>query len=249
MKEKSLHYTAMPGILIFLWFFISQSSLVPEVLLPSPFKVFHYLGVNFYSELLGVTFYTVQLWILSFLTGAVFGIMMGLIIGYYQTIYAYLEVVIDFFRSLPVVVMLPVVVIFLGIGWISKFVIISFFTALYILVNTIYGVRYGKTSKIILTNILKMTPVQKLIKVIIPSALPSIFMGLRTTISLSLIVAIAAEMLIGGPGGLGRKIMDDMLVYNMTEMYSIILVIGLLGYFSNKLFYLIESRIIHWKGY
>ncbi len=249
MKTKILQYTLAPIIFLLFWFLISISPFIPQVLVPSPLKVIGYLFTNFHLSLLYPTLFTLNLWISGFLAGATIGIILGLIIGYNQKLYNYLEVIIDFFRSLPAIVLLPIIVIFLGIGYAPKFFIIIFFTALYIMVNTVYGVVYGKTSKILLSKVLKMTSIQRFVNVIFPSALPSIFVGLRTTISLSLIVAIASEMLIGGSSGLGRKIMDDMLVYNMTEMYSIILVIGLLGYFSNKLFYLFENKIIHWKGF
>ncbi|OGF21867.1 hypothetical protein A2Y83_00895 [Candidatus Falkowbacteria bacterium RBG_13_39_14] len=81
------------------------------------------------------------------------------------------------------------------------------------------------------------------------SALPIIFAGLRIALSLSLVVAIASEMIIGGTRGLGKKIMDDMVVYNLTEMYAIIILIGSLGFISNKLFSVLENKIIHWKGH
>jgi len=127
--------------------------------------------------------------------------------------------------------------------------IVIFSTALYVMINTIYGVKYGKASKIALAKILKMTTIQEFKKIILPSSLPNIFAGLRITISLSLVVAVASEMIVSGTAGLGQKILDDMVVYNLTEMYAIILIIGLLGYFSNKIFSIVENKLIHWKGY
>ncbi|MDD4901432.1 MAG: ABC transporter permease subunit [Patescibacteria group bacterium] len=247
--KKILYYITAPIIFVLLWLLISEFALASQVLLPSPIKVIQYLFLNFFSSLINPTFWTLQLWLIGFIVGAMIGLVFGLIIGLSDTLYNFLEVLIDFFRSLPAIVLLPVIVIFLGVGYTPRIFIVIFFTSLYMLVNTIYGVKYGKNSKIILAKILKMSPTQKFKKVIFPSALPSIFVGLRTTISLSLIVSISSEMLIGGADGLGQKVLDDMLVYNLTEMYAIILVIGIFGYFSNKIFATIEHKLIHWKGY
>jgi len=249
MKVKIFYYILTPICFLLIWFLISELSLVPQVLVPSPIKVFSYLFSNFYPLLIKPTIFTIQLWLLGFIVGAIIGIAIGLIIGYSNKIYNFFEVLIDFFRSLPSIVLLPIAVIFLGIGYAPKIFIVVFSTALYVMINTIYGVKYGKTSKILLARVLKMTPSQEFKKVILPSSLPNIFAGLRITISLSLVVAVASEMIVSGTAGLGQKILDDMVVYNLTEMYSIILIIGLLGYFSNKIFSIVENRLIHWKGY
>jgi len=249
MKLKFFYYILTPICFLLIWLLISELSLVPQVLVPSPIKIFSYLFSNFYPLLIKPTIFTIWLWLLGFIVGAIVGIAIGLVVGYSNKIYNFFEILIDFFRSLPAIVLLPIAVIFLGIGYAPKLFIVIFSTALYVMINTIYGVRYGKTSKALLAKVLRMTPLQEFKKIILPSSLPNIFAGLRITISLSLVVAVASEMIVSGTSGLGQKILDDMIIYNLTEMYSIILVIGLLGYFSNKIFSVVENKLIHWKGY
>jgi len=78
-------------------------------------------------------------------------------------------------------------------------------------------------------------------------ALPQIFIGLRTSLSFSVIVIVATEMFIGNYG-IGRRIYDAQLTYRVSEMYSYIIYAGLLGYSLNKGFVFIEKRFIHWSG-
>lgn len=67
-------------------------------------------------------------------------------------------------------------------------------------------------------------------------------------LSLSLVVIIVTEMFIGTPIGLGRKIIDSQLTYEIKTMYAVILLTGILGYLLNSIFLFIETRFLHWSG-
>jgi NitT/TauT family transport system permease protein len=79
-------------------------------------------------------------------------------------------------------------------------------------------------------------------------SLPQTFIGLRSGISISLVIVIVAEMFIGTEQGLGKRIIDAQQILNVKDMYASILVTGILGYFLNMLFLLVEKRFIHWSG-
>ncbi len=79
-------------------------------------------------------------------------------------------------------------------------------------------------------------------------SLPQTFVGLRTGISIALVIVIVAEMFIGSTNGLGHRIIDAQQVFNVKEMYSSILITGALGYGLNLVFLLVEKRIVHWSG-
>jgi len=84
--------------------------------------------------------------------------------------------------------------------------------------------------------------------VLLMESLPQTFIGLRTGISLALVIVIVAEMFIGSESGLGHRIIDAQQVFNIKDMYSSILVTGALGYLLNLMFMVVERRIIHWGG-
>ena len=85
-------------------------------------------------------------------------------------------------------------------------------------------------------------------KFIFPEALPNILTGTRIAMSNALIIVVVTEMFIGTSIGIGHRIIDNQMVYNIPEMYSAILIIGTVGYILNKLFIRYEKRIVHWSG-
>jgi NitT/TauT family transport system permease protein len=85
-----------------------------------------------------------------------------------------------------------------------------------------------------------------LFKVVIPEALPYIFVGLRNALSLSLISTMVVEMLMTGNIGVGYSIFDAYQRFRISEMYAYILTAGLLGWMVNKLFVYFENRQLHW---
>jgi len=79
-------------------------------------------------------------------------------------------------------------------------------------------------------------------------SLPQTFIGLRSRISIALVIVIVAEMFIGTEQGLGKRIIDAQQVLNVKDMYASLLITGILEYALNALFLLIEKRFIHWSG-
>ena len=83
--------------------------------------------------------------------------------------------------------------------------------------------------------------------VVFPEALPRVFVGLRLTLSLALILAVVTEMFTGTTNGLGRRIYDAHDTYSIAEMYACIMLVGAVGYALNKIFVAIESKVVHWN--
>ena len=84
--------------------------------------------------------------------------------------------------------------------------------------------------------------------VLIWESLQPTFVGLRSAVSMALVIVIVAEMFIGSDTGLGHRIIDAQQVLNVKSMYSAILAAGILGYTLNVLFLVIERRVVHWSG-
>jgi NitT/TauT family transport system permease protein len=84
--------------------------------------------------------------------------------------------------------------------------------------------------------------------VIFYETLPQTFVGLRTAVSLALVVIIVAEMFIGATDGIGHRIIDAQISYSLTDMYGSILVAGAMGYGLNLMLLTVERSLIHWSG-
>lgn len=84
--------------------------------------------------------------------------------------------------------------------------------------------------------------------VLVWESLQPSFVGLRSAVSMALVIVVVAEMFIGSDNGLGHRIIDAQQVLNVKTMYAAILAAGILGYVLNILFLLLERKIVHWSG-
>ena len=82
----------------------------------------------------------------------------------------------------------------------------------------------------------------------LPEAAPHIFLGLRTGISLALILVVVSEMLIGSNNGLGKVIQDMRYTDDKGRMYAALITSGAIGYVYNQVLRVIELRVVHWRG-
>ncbi len=242
-------YKPLIGViaLLLIWEVISFFGLIKPIFLPSPIDIVNSLArlivsYDFYKHII----YSLGRTFISFSLAAFVGIPVGLAIGYFVKIKGYLEFAIDFFRTMPSPVLIPLALVILGIGDISKIAVASFSVSLIIIINTIYGVQSVKKTRKNVFAILNATKYQEFKKLILPESMPFIFSGLRTALSINLIIIIVTEMLIGTHFGLGYIIQTEQLMYNIPEMYSYIIVAGVIGFLLNKFILVIERRFLFW---
>ena len=123
----------------------------------------------------------------------------------------------------------------------------TFAAALAIIFNVAYGVMNARKTRLLAAWLMGARRHQILLIVLLES-FPQTFIGLRTGVSLALIVVIVAEMFIGSKDGLGNSIFEAQQMFEMPAMYAAIFASGALGYGLNLLFRVIEKRVVHWSG-
>jgi ABC-type nitrate/sulfonate/bicarbonate transport system permease component len=184
----------------------------------------------------------------AFLLAAMVGVPLGVLLGSSEKLYRSVEFLIDFFRSTPASALIPMFILFFGISNLSKIIIAAFSAFLLIVFNSAYGVMHAKQSRILAAKVMGANPWQIFKDVLLMESLPQTFIGLRSGISIALVIVIVAEMFIGTQEGLGKRIIDAQQILNVKDMYASILITGLLGYTLNVMFLLVEKRLIHWSG-
>ncbi len=238
-----------PLAILVIWSVVHYGELVNPLFLPSPVSVVTtiFIGIFRGSLLsdLGITFVRFAF---GFLSAAIAGVLLGIFLGYFEKVYSALEVIIDFFRSVPATALFPLFMLFFGVGDVSKIMVVFFACTFIILINTVYGVKNASRLRRMLAKSLKASKIQLLLKVVLPDALPHICAGLRIGISFALVLAVVTEMFLGTVSGLGHRIIEAQLVYQIPEMYASIIVAGLAGYSLNKGFIFIERKVVHWSG-
>lgn len=235
--------------LIAIWAFANVAGLVDPVLLPSPLQSWNAFVDGMAEGTLGHDFIrTIVRTMLSFVIATIIAVPLGVALGSSDKLYRSVEFLIDFFRSTPASAMFPLFLVFFGIGEEAKIAVAAFGAALIILFNTAYGVMNARQLRQLAARVMGASRARILWDVTIWESLPQTFIGLRSGVSMALVIVIVAEMFIGSSDGLGKRIIDAQMIFNMPEMYASIFAAGALGYVMNLLFTLIETRFVHWGG-
>lgn len=189
----------------------------------------------------------VSLWraTLGYTLAAVFAIALGVVMGYWRRAYEACEITIELLRAVPPPAVIPVAIVFLGIGDALKVFIIFFACVFPILVNTIDGVRGVDPVLIRTARTFGLTHWQTVWKVILPVAGPTIMTGLRIATAIALILTVISEM-IGATSGIGYFILGSQRTLQVANMYAGMLVLALTGYAVNRAFLLVDARLMAW---
>jgi NitT/TauT family transport system permease protein len=238
-----------PLLLFGLWQLMISAQWVKPVLLPPPGETLAHMGAVFASgAIVGDLWATVYRTVCAFGIAVVIGVPLGVVLGSSVGAYRSVEFLIDFFRSTPSSALIPLFMLIFGITDINKIAIASFGAALIVLFNSAYGVMHAKKTRVMAAQIMGVSKWHVFKDVLLMESLAQTFVGLRSAVSMALVIVIVAEMFIGSETGLGHRIIDAQQVFNVKEMYTSILVTGALGYLLNLLFLLAEKRLIHWSG-
>ena len=238
-----------PLLLIAFWQLMISAHWVKPVLLPPPgATLLHLVDVfasgSIYPDLGSTVYRTLA----SFAIAVAIGVPLGVVLGSAEGAYRSVEFLIDFFRSTPSSALIPLFLLIFGITDINKIAIASFGAMLIVLFNSAYGVMNAKKTRVMAAQIMGVSKWHVFKDMMLMESLPQTFVGLRSAVSMALVIVIVAEMFIGSETGLGHRIIDAQQVFNVKEMYCSILVTGALGYGLNLLFLLAEKRLIHWSG-
>jgi ABC-type nitrate/sulfonate/bicarbonate transport system permease component len=176
---------------------------------------------------------------------AVLGVGAGVAIGLNPRLRATTEPVLEFFRAIPPPVLVPVIILFAGIGDGMKVIVIVSGCVWPILLNTVEGVRAVDAVQADTALSYGITGRARITRLILPSASPRIAAGLRQALSIAIILMVISEMF-AASNGLGFTIVQFQRSFAIPEMWSGIILLGLLGFALSLLFRLAERRALRW---
>ncbi len=183
---------------------------------------------------------------LGFLLAAVIGIPLGLFMGWYGLFDRIVRPLFEIVRPIPSLAWIPIVLLFLGIGVEARAVII--FTGCFVatVLNTYTGIRSTSQTLINVAKTCGASNFEIFWKVGIPSAMPMIFAGLKTSMGSAWGTIVAAEML-SSSNGLGYMIQMGRSFGVVSLIMAGIIVIGILGFISSGIIGLVESVVLKWR--
>jgi len=175
------------------------------------------------------------------------GVVLGLAIGSWRTLHDALSAVIEFLRPIPAVALIPLAILFFGLGLPMRRFVIAYAALWPILINTLYG---ALGSDRLLHDVARTSGATKLgtlVRVTLPASLPSIATGIRVSAAAALQVGVTAEFLIG-TDGIGSYMKRQQLSFHLPQLYAAILLTGVVGYAINVSLRATERRVVFWVG-
>ncbi len=244
-KERFLAIVS-PLALLLLWQALSWLNALDARFIPSPITIFEGGVALIRSGELWVHL-GASLWRLAWglLLGTIPGIALGLLMGLSRYVRAALDPLVAATYPIPKIAILPLIMLYFGLGETSKIVIIAIAVVYLVLINTMVGVL---TIDTIYFDVAKSynAPWHKLFtRVIIPGALPLIFAGLRLSVGVALIVIVSAEF-VAAKAGIGYLIWTSWETLVIENMFVGIIVITVLGVVSTFLLKELERVLIPW---
>jgi ABC-type nitrate/sulfonate/bicarbonate transport system permease component len=186
----------------------------------------------------------VRLFIGYFIAVAV-GVGGGIALGLSPVLRRVAAPIVEFLRAIPAPALLPFALLVLGVGNDSKIFVIAFVCLWPILLNAVDGVSGVDPTLVDTGRVYRITPADRLRHVVLPAAAPQIFAGMRTSLSLALILMVISEM-VASSNGIGYFVLQSQRSFAIPEMWSGIILLGLLGYLFNAVFLLVERRALAW---
>jgi ABC-type nitrate/sulfonate/bicarbonate transport system permease component len=234
----------LPAVLVVAWWVTSASS--TNFYWPPLQTILTTFGDVWFSDRLRVDVLpSITRLVIGYTGAVVLGVGLGVALGSSRTLRRLTEPILEFFRAIPPPVLIPILFLFAGIGNTAKIVVIISGAVWPVLLNTVEGVRAVDEVLADTSRSYGITGLARLRRLVLPAASPQIIAGMRQALSISIILMVISEMF-ASSNGLGFAIVQFQRSFAIPEMWSGILLLGLLGFVLSLLFQLFERRSLRW---
>jgi NitT/TauT family transport system permease protein len=232
---------------LLLWEFAPRFGLINRTFLP-PFSEIIVSGVQYAwaGKLLPQILVSVGRAAGGFGLGVVVAVPLGVFLGWYRPLEAYFNPLLQLLRQTNPVSLFPAFILFFGIGYATNIAIIFWVVVWPILLGAVNGVRQADPALVKYARSVGLPDRQIFIKVIAPSAVPSIITGMRLAATYSFLMLVVSEM-VGASSGLGYLIVNAQYLMSIHLLYVGVIVLALLGILSNWGLVALERRLTAWK--
>ncbi|MGB4135329.1 MAG: ABC transporter permease [Microbacterium sp.] len=182
----------------------------------------------------------------GFLLGSAVAIPAGFLMGWYTVARGLFEPWIQFFRTIPPLALLPLVIVLLGIGEVPKVFVIFLAAFLGCVISTYQGVVSVDKTLLNAARVLGAKDHTIFLKVVVPASIPFILVGMRVGLGSAWATLVAAELL-AATAGLGYRMQQAQLYYDLATIFVNIIVIGIFGMVMDRLLLLTEKRLTGWQ--
>jgi len=237
-------------VLLILWEVAAVNAIFPPMSFPRMSAILStWWQLIISGELLGELLPSLWRMFAGYFIGIALGVALGLVMGYVRFFYNLLEPITEVLRPIPSPAYLPIMILFLGIDDEMKIFMIAFASLFPVLLNTYSGVRSVDPIQLQTARTFGVSGRKLLTQIVLPAASPYIFTGMRVSLAVALIVMVISEM-VAASNGIGYFILSAQRGFKIRDMFAGVLTLAVVGYVFNRLFLLIENRVLAWHyGY
>jgi NitT/TauT family transport system permease protein len=246
---RSISWVAVaPWLYAFVMFALWEGAVwlfqIKPFVLPAPTKIVEAI-VQYWPGLWRESIQTLWTTLLGFALAIVGGLLLGILVGWSKTIYAGLYPLMVGFNAVPKVAVIPVLILWFGIGWVPA-VLTAFLIAFFpIVVNVSTGLATIEPEMEDVLRALGASKLDIMLKIGIPRALPYFFGSLKVAVTLAFIGAVMSETM-GSNDGLGHMMLGAQSQFNMPLVFAVLMVLAVLGIVMYVLMAWLEARMTGW---
>jgi len=242
--KRVAFFIGLPLILVLIWWASTRGE--ANFFVPTPLKLVETFWTTWISERFWVDILP-SIWrlFLGLALAIVLGVLLGVLIGSIRWLRRLAEPVLEFFRAVPPPVLVPILMLVVGINDTMKVVVIVSGAIWPVLLNTVEGVRAVDPVMRETSQVYGLSRFSRLRNLILPAASPQIMTGVRQCLSIGLILMVISEMF-ASSSGLGFAIVQFQRTFAIPEMWSGIVVLGLIGIGLSLIFHRVEAWLLRW---
>ena len=233
-------------VVLALWDLVIRIFGIQPYLIPAPEKVVQAL-IHEWPRLWRESLITTYATLGGFAASIIFGIPIALLIAYSRTVESYVYPLLVFSQSIPKVAIAPLFVVWFGFGTLPK-IIVAFLLAFFpIVVSTVMGFKSVDPDMIDLAKSMKASRLKTFVKISLPHALPSIFSGLKVSVTLAVVGAVVGEF-VGSNSGIGYLLQIANGNFDLPLMFAGLVLLSAIGVILFSLVDLVERLMIPWHA-
>jgi sulfonate transport system permease protein len=238
---------ALPFIIIILWQLLGSTGVVDTFFLPTPWDIlkgFQELLVT--GELLQHIGISVARAASGFLLGGSIAFLLGIWTGFSRKSEDFIDPSVQWFRMIPNLAIAPLIILWFGFSETSKIVIIAVGSFFPIYINTFLGIRSVDNKLFEVSKVLQFSRFQQIIKLILPSSLPNVLLGVRLSLAISWLSLVVAE-LIGASAGVGHMILYASQSARTDLVFVGVIIFAIIGKLIDSFVKYLDHKWIKWR--
>jgi NitT/TauT family transport system permease protein len=230
-----------------IWEILTRLLLENELLIPPPTSVIRSFGNLTFSGQLNKHFAAT---LIEFSYGFTTACIVGIVIGYFMGMHRWFDEIMDpwiaTLYSIPIITVVPLIIIWFGIGMVSKVIVVFKITAVAIILNTAAGIKNLDPVWLELAKSLRLSTWETTYKIRFPGALPYIITGMRLGVGRALLGVVVAELMAAN-AGLGYMLRDSSETWDSPKLFVTVLLLAAIGLVSFNLIKRLEQKMAPWR--